>query len=151
MLHKKSLFWANFALLILVTVFLTLLNSLFAPTSQNQISKVFRFLEFLGKRNCRKIWKLLLLKGVKWPDLKKILDFFLIFSLCLGQLFKIFSAKLVNFSAKFGFLDVQVKANFQNFIFIACKWCKTCKYYVNSMVISWITYQKEEKEWIWLK
>ena len=44
------------------------------------------------------------------------------------QLFKRFSAKLVDFSAKFGFLDLQVKNSFQNVIFIACKRCKICKY-----------------------
>ena len=59
-----------------------------------------------------------------------------------------FSAKLEDFSAKFGFLDVQVRNNFQNVIFIACKWCKICKYYVNSMVISCSACQKEEKDCI---
>ena len=33
---------------------------------------------------------------------------------------KRFSAKLVDFSDKFGFLDVQVRTNFQNVILIAC-------------------------------
>ena len=34
----------------------------------------------------------------------------------------------------FGSLNVQIRNNFKNIIFIACKWCKICKYYVNSMV-----------------
>ena len=52
------------------------------------------------------------------------------------NLFFWFSVKLVDFSAKFGFFDSQVRINFQNVILIHCKWCKICKYYVNSMVIS---------------
>ena len=55
------------------------------------------------------------------------------------------------FFRQFGFLDVQVRINFRNVIFIPCKWCKICKYYVNSMVISWSTIQKEDKECIWVK
>ena len=52
------------------------------------------------------------------------------------NLFFCFSVKLVDFSAKFGFFDVQVRINFRNVILIPCKWCKICKYYVNGMVIS---------------
>ena len=54
------------------------------------------------------------------------------------------------FSAKFGSLNMHIRNNFKNIIFIACKWCKICKYYVNSMVISCSTCQKEEKECIWV-
>ena len=35
--------------------------------------------------------------------------------------------KFVKFSAKFGSLNVQIKNNFKNIIFIACKWSKICK------------------------
>ena len=37
------------------------------------------------------------------------------------QLLFRFSAKLLDYSVKFGFLDVQVRTNFQNSIFISCK------------------------------
>ena len=40
------------------------------------------------------------------------------------------------FPFKCGSLNVQIRNNFKNVIFITCKWCKICKYYVNSMVIS---------------
>ena len=75
--QKKVCFWANFALLsriFLVSVFLTPFNGLFAPTSRSPMSKLFRFLEFLGKSNGKKwsqIWKLLLITGVKLPRRKK--------------------------------------------------------------------------------
>ena len=39
----------------------------------------------------------------------------------------------------------------ENIIFIACKSSKICQYYVNSMVISYSTCQKEEKECTWVK
>ena len=45
-----------------------------APTSQSPMSKLFRFLESLGKSNGKKwsqIWKLLLIKGVKLPRIKE--------------------------------------------------------------------------------
>ena len=67
------------------------------------------------------------------------------------QVFKRFSAKFVNFSAKFGSLNVQIRSNFKNIIFIACKWSKTFRYYVNSMKTSCSTCQKEEKECTWVK
>ena len=51
-------------------------------------------------------------------------------------------------SAKFLPLNVQI--TLKNTIFTACKWSKLCKYYVNSMVISCITCQKEEKECTWV-
>ena len=62
-----------------------------------------------------------------------------------------FSAKFVLFSAKFGTLNVQIRNTFKNIIFIGCKWCKICKYYVNSMVISGSTCEKEDKECKWVK
>ena len=65
--------------------------------------------------------------------------------------FKRFSAKFVNLSAKFGSLNVQIRNNFKNNIFIACKRSKTFKYYVNTMVILCSTCQKEEKESTWVK
>ena len=58
---------------------------------------------------------------------------------------KDFLPNLWNFSAKFGSLNVQIRNNFKNIIFIACKWSKICNYYVNSMVISCNICQKEEK------
>ena len=47
--------------------------------------------------------------------------------------------------------NVQIRNNFKNIIFEACKWCKICKYYVNSMAISCSTCQKKEKEWTLVK
>ena len=64
---------------------------------------------------------------------------------------KIGEAQIVDFLAKSIFLDMKVRTNFQNVILIACRWCKMCKYYLNSMVISCSTGQKEEKECIWVK
>ena len=52
------------------------LNVFFNPTSQSQMSKLFRFLEVLAKSNEKKwpqIWKLLLIKGVKSPLQKKFI------------------------------------------------------------------------------
>ena len=56
-----------------------------------------------------------------------------------------FSAKFVNISAKFGFLNMQIRNNFKNVVFIACNWCKIFKYYVNTMIMSYSYSQKEEK------
>ena len=73
LLREKNSFWANFAFMnwiFFISMFLTPFNSLFAPTSCSLISKLFRFLEFLGKINGKKwsqIWKLLLIKGAKSP------------------------------------------------------------------------------------
>ena len=82
--QKKLVFGAYFAFLsmiFLVSVFLTPLNNLFAPTSRSPMSKLFRVSESLGKSNGKKwsqIWKLLLIKGVKSPRKKKFFtDFFL--------------------------------------------------------------------------
>ena len=61
------------------------------------------------------------------------------------------SAKFVKFSAKFGSLNVQIRNNLKNIIFIAFLWCKVCKYYVNSMVSSCSACQKEEIECMWVK
>ena len=52
-----------------------------------------------------------------------------------AQLFKIFPAKFLKFSALFASLNVEIRNNFKNIIFIACKWCKLCIYYLNSMEI----------------
>ena len=54
-------------------------------------------------------------------------------------------AIFVNISAKFGFLNMQSRNDFKNVIFIACKWCKICKYSVYSMVVSYSYFPKEEK------
>ena len=62
-----------------------------------------------------------------------------------------FSAKFVNFSAKFKSSNVQIRNNFKKIIFIACKWSKICKYYVDSMLMSCSACQKEEKECTWVK
>ena len=58
--------------------------------------------------------------------------------------FKRFSAKFVNFFAKFGCLNLHIRNNLNNVIFIACKWSKICKYFVNSIVISCSTCQTKE-------
>ena len=86
----KGFFRENFALLsriFLVSMFLTLFNGLCAPTSQRQMSKLFRFSEFLGKSNGKKwsqIWKLLLKKDVKLPQQK---SFFLPILFCICSLY----------------------------------------------------------------
>ena len=65
--RKKNVFWPIFFLLsrvILVLVFLTMFIGLFAHTSRSPTSKLFRFLESLGKSSGRKwsqIWKLFLI------------------------------------------------------------------------------------------
>ena len=64
---------------------------------------------------------------------------------------KRFFPKFVQFSAKFISLNVQIWNIFKNTIFTDCKWCKICKYYVNSMVISCSTCKKEEQECTWVK
>ena len=40
-----------------------------------------------------------------------------------------FSTKLINFSANFGSLNVKIRNIFKTVIFIACKWCKICRFY----------------------
>ena len=60
------------------------------------------------------------------------------------HLFFLFSAKLVHFSANFGSLKVQIRNNFKNVMFIACK---RCIQHGNIL----ITCQKEEKELILVK
>ena len=54
-------------------------------------------------------------------------------------------AKFVQFSAKYESLNVQIRNNVKNILFIACKLSKICKYYVNSMVISCSTCQRKKK------
>ena len=53
--------------------------------------------------------------------------------------FFLFPSKFSKFSAKYGFLNEQIRNHFKIVIFIACKWCKICKHYVNSMLISYST------------
>ena len=59
-----------------------------------------------------------------------------------------FSPNLLFFLPNLDFWTCKLKNNFKNFTFIAWKWCKICKYYVNSMVISNSTCQREENECI---
>ena len=50
-------------------------NGPFAHTSRSSMSKMFRYLESLGKsngKNWSQIWKLVLIKGVKSPRKKKL-------------------------------------------------------------------------------
>ena len=56
-----------------------------------------------------------------------------------------FLAKYVNISAQFGFLNMQIINKLKNVIFIACKWCKVIKLYLNSMVISYSYWQNNKK------
>ena len=75
--HKKKCFWVNFALLsriVLLLVFLTPFNGLFAPISRGPMWKLVRVSKSIGKSNGKKwsqICKLLLIKGVKSPRQKK--------------------------------------------------------------------------------
>ena len=57
------------------------------------------------------------------------------------------SAKFTSCPPNFLSLNVQIR----NTIFTACKWCKIFKYYVNNMVTSCNTCQKEEKYWSLVK
>ena len=66
-------------------------------------------------------------------------------------LFKKRILKICQVLAKLESLNVQSRNNFKNIIFIACKWCKICKYYENNIVISCSTCQKEEKECMFVK
>ena len=60
-----------------------------------------------------------------------------------------FSQNLWNFRQN---LELRIRNNFKNVIFIPCKWGKKiCKFYLNSSVISCSTCQKEEKECLWVK
>ena len=64
--YWAGLFW-NWCFSLPLTVF-------FFPTSLSPMSELFRFLESLEKSNGKKwsqIWKLLLIKGVKWSRQKK--------------------------------------------------------------------------------
>ena len=51
---------------------------------------------------------------------------------------------LVHFPANFWSLNVQIRNNFKNVILIACKWCKICKNYLYSMVISLSPVKREK-------
>ena len=69
---SKTFTLSDFFLLHLFTSFKRLLS----PTSQNQMSKLFRYSESLSKSNGKKwsqIWKLLLIKGVKSPRKKSFI------------------------------------------------------------------------------
>ena len=59
-----------------------------------------------------------------------------------------FSAKFFQFSANFYLWTCKLEIYLENVILIACKWCILYKYYVNSMVLSCSTCQKEIKECI---
>ena len=54
-------------------------------------------------------------------------------------------------SAKFESLNMQLRINFKNVIFIACKWCKICKYYVHSMIVLLSPVKKKKKNAFGLK
>ena len=70
--------------------------------------------------------------------------------LCGVKFLKRFSVKFVIFSPKLGSLNVQIRNNYKNIIYIACKWSKICKYYVNITLISCTTCQKKENNTRWL-
>ena len=83
---RKKVFYGFFHLF-------TLFKRLFAPTSQSQMSKPFWFSEFIGKSSGKKwsrIWKLLLIKGVKSTHKKNL--FFSEF--CLSSIFFLVSVLL---------------------------------------------------------
>ena len=96
-----------------VLVFVCLLcevpfKHLFVPTSQSWISKIVRDSEFLGKTNA-KIWKLLLIKGVKslrnFALLSRIFLVLVFLTLCLGLFSptsQIPMSKLFRFSESLG-------------------------------------------------
>ena len=71
--------------------------------------------------------------------------------LCGVQFLKQIFRLICKFSAKFGSLNVPIRNNIENIIFIAFKWSKICKYFVNSMLISSSSFQRQEKEYIWVK
>ena len=52
--QKKLVFGQILPYFFLLLLFLTLFKGLFAPTSQSQMFKLFRFLESLGKSNGKK-------------------------------------------------------------------------------------------------
>ena len=59
--------------------------------------------------------------------------------------FKKIFRQICPFSAKLASLYVQIRNYFKNVIFTAHKWCKICKEYVTSIVISCSTSHKGEK------
>ena len=76
--------------------FLTLFNGPFAPTSRSPMSKLLEFSESWGKNNWKKwckIWKLLLLKGVKSVRQKNSFFFTFFFFSCSLRL-NVFSSPL---------------------------------------------------------
>ena len=65
----------NVGMCVCLSHFLSPFNGLFAPTSRCPMSTLFIFVESSGKSNVKKwsqIWKLLLIKGVKSPQQKKL-------------------------------------------------------------------------------
>ena len=44
------------------------------------------------------------------------------------------------------YLNMQIRKHLKNILYTACKWCKLCKFYVNSMVLSCGTCQMEENK-----
>ena len=90
-------------------------------------------LSFVGKYFCGKLWNLR-----SHIILQKYL--FFIFQLHINWSSNSFILSL----------KMQIRNNWENIIFTACKWCKLHKYYVNSMVISCSTCQKKKKNALWL-
>ena len=92
----------------LVSLFLTLFNSLFVPTSQSPMSKHLRFLKSLGKSNGKKwsqIWELLLIKGEKSPQWKKsFMDFFHLLTLHKHVFGPTFQSSMFKLFYSFGIL-----------------------------------------------
>ena len=58
--------------------------------------------------------------------------------------------KFVQYSKCWSF-TMKIRMSLESFIFTSCKWCNLWQQYVNIMVISCSTFQKEEKECICLK
>ena len=67
-----------------------------------------------------------------------------------SSIFKKIFRKICQIFRQIWILERENYKNFINIISIACKWSKIRKYYVNSMVISCSTWQKKEKEWMWV-
>ena len=133
--HKKAHFWANFALLsriFLVSVFLIPFKGLFDPTFQGLMSKLFRFLESLGKSNEKKRSN----KGCKIAAAKKVFyRFCFICSLCLNI-----------------FLPHFPKSNVQTFQIFGILWEKKWKEVVSDMktfAYKWCKYAAQKKFFFW--
>ena len=113
----KKVFFTDFFYLF------TLYKSLFAPTFRSPMSKLFKFLESLGKNNEKKwsqILKLLLTKGVKSPWRKKFfLQIFFICSLRLNvflpPLPKVKCPNILDFRNPCGKVTERSGLRFENF------------------------------------